>query len=184
MPYHLFDTAFGTCAIAWSEAGLIRVQLPEATRAQTEARMRLGGVAPADSPLPQFALDAVDTLQAYLAGSTASLDALHLDESIVTTFDASIYRALRAVPRGATVTYGDLAKQVGQPGAARAVGMAMGRNPWPVIVPCHRVLASGHKLGGFSAPGGTATKERLLALEGVVVGDPVLPGLFDQPAAS
>ena len=184
MPYHLFDTAFGTCAIAWSEAGLTRVQLPEATRAQTEARMQRGRAEPAQMPLPARAQDAVDALQRYFAGSAAPLDALRLDESIVSAFNASIYRALRAVPRGTTVTYGDLARQVGQPGAARAVGMAMGRNPWPVIVPCHRVLARGKKMGGFSAPGGTATKERLLGLEGVVVGDPVLPGLFDRSAAS
>ena len=184
MPYHLFDTVLGTCAIAWSEAGLTRVQLPDATVAQTEARMRRGGAEPAQMPLPAFAADAVDALRRYLAGTADALETLRLDESIVTVFNASIYRALRAVPRGTTVTYGDLARRVGQPGAARAVGMAMGRNPWPVIVPCHRVLASGGKMGGFSAPGGTATKERLLALEGVAVGDPVLPGLFDQRGRS
>lgn len=184
MPYHLFETAIGTCAIAWSEAGLTRVQLPEATPATTEALMRRGGAEPAGMPLPGFAVDAVDALQGYLAGSAGSLETLRLDESIVTAFNAAIYRALRKVPRGVTVTYGDLAKQVGQPYAARAVGMAMGRNPWPIIVPCHRVLATGKKIGGFSAPGGTATKEKLLALEGVTVGDPVLPGLFDRQDGS
>ncbi|HRD78041.1 MAG TPA: methylated-DNA--[protein]-cysteine S-methyltransferase [Hyphomicrobiaceae bacterium] len=180
MPYHLFDTAFGTCAIAWSDAGLTRVQLPEATREATEARMRRAGTNAAEPPPPAFAADAVTALQSYFSRAPVSLDELRLDESIVSTFNASIYRALRAVPRGATVTYGDLAIRIGQPGAARAVGMAMGRNPWPVIVPCHRVLARGGKMGGFSAPGGTATKERLLALEDVTVGDPVLPGLFEQ----
>lgn len=184
MPYHLFDTKFGPCAIAWSEAGLTRVQLPEATRAMTEARMLRGGAEPAEVPLPAFAQDAVGALQRYFAGSTGTLEALPLDESIVTEFNSSIYRALRAVPWGTTVTYGDLAKRVGQPGAARAVGVAMGRNPWPVIVPCHRVLASGQKIGGFSAPGGTATKEKLLSLERVEVGDPVLPGLFDRLPSS
>lgn len=179
MPYHLFDTAFGTCAIAWSEAGLIRVQLPEPTRAETEARIQRAGAEPSAMPLPAFVTEAVSALQMYLAGTAVAFDTLRLDESIVSTFNASIYRVLRAVPRGTTVTYGDLASRVGQPGAARAVGMAMGRNPWPVIVPCHRVLASGGKMGGFSAPGGTTTKERLLALEGVAVGDPLLPGLFD-----
>lgn len=184
MPYHLFDTTFGTCGIAWSETGLTRVQLPEATAEKTEARMRRGSADPARMPLPAFAADAVNALQRYMSGTAEPLDALRLDESIVTTFNASIYRALRAVPRGTTVTYGDLAKRVGQPGAARAVGVAMGSNPWPVIVPCHRVLASGGKMGGFSAPGGTLTKEKLLALEGVTVGDPVLPGLFDQQRES
>ncbi len=164
MPYHLFDTRFGTCGIAWSGAGLTRVQLPEATRAKTEARLGRGGTEPAEPLLSAFVQDAVDALTQYFAGLPVPLEALRLDESVVTEFNASIYRALRAVPRGTTVTYGDLAKHVGHPGAARAVGMAMGRNPWPVIVPCHRVLASGHKMGGFSAPGGTATKERLLGL--------------------
>jgi methylated-DNA-[protein]-cysteine S-methyltransferase len=184
MPYHLFDTAFGTCAIAWSEAGLIRVQLPESTHAETEARIRRAGTESSGMPLPAFATDAVSALQMYLAGTSVALETLPLDETFVSAFNASIYRALRAVPRGTAVTYGDLAKQVGQPGSARAVGMAMGRNPWPVVVPCHRVLASGRKMGGFSAPGGTATKERLLALEGVVVGDPLLLGLFDPRRSS
>lgn len=184
MSYHLFDTAFGTCAIAWSEAGLTRLQLPERTRAETEARIRCDGAEPSGMPLPAFAAEALSALQIYFSGTPVSLDALRLDESFVSTFNVAIYRALRAVPRGTTVTYGDLARQVGQPGAARAVGVAMGRNPWPVIVPCHRVLARGGKMGGFSAPGGTATKERLLALEGAVVGNPVLPGLFDQRHSS
>ena len=176
VPYHLFDTAFGTCAIAWSEAGLTRVLLPEATRSKTEARMRRAGLRPSGPLLPDFAGEAVTALKAHLLGKEASLENLRLDDSFVTSFNASVYRALRRVPRGATVTYGDLARQAGQPGAARAVGVAMGRNPWPVIVPCHRVLASGGKMGGFSAPGGTVTKVRLLALEGVEVGHPKLPG--------
>lgn len=158
---------------------MIRVQLPEATRLETETQIRHVGDAPAIEPLPGFAADAVSALQLYFSGAAVVLDTLRLDERFVSEFNASIYRLLRAVPRGTTVTYGDLAKQAGQPKAAQAVGMAMGRNPWPVIIPCHRVLARGAKMGGFSAPGGTATKERLLALEGVVVGDPVLPGLFD-----
>ncbi|MDX2204951.1 MAG: methylated-DNA--[protein]-cysteine S-methyltransferase [Hyphomicrobiaceae bacterium] len=179
MPYHLFDTAFGSCAIAWSDAGLVRVQLPEPTRADTEERIRRVGAEPSAMPLPACASDAVSALQMHLAGKAVALETLRLDETIVSTFNAAVYRALRAVPRGTTLTYGDLAKRVGQPGAARAVGAAMGSNPWPVIVPCHRVLARGARIGGFSAPGGAATKERLLALEGVVVGDPLLPGLLE-----
>ena len=184
MPYHLFDTTFGTCAIAWSEAGLTRMQLPAPTRSKTEARIRSAGGEPSGMPLPGFAEEAVTAVKSYLGGKDAPLDTLRLDDSFVTSFNASIYRALRRIPRGATVTYGDLAKQVGQPGAARAIGAAMRQNPWPVIVPCHRVLASGGKMGGFSAPGGKATKERLLALEGVEFGDPTLPGLFDPICSS
>ncbi len=138
--------------------------------------MRRAGLERSGTLLPDFVEEAVIALKAHLLGTEAPLDALRLDDSFVTSFNASVYRALRRVPRGTTVTYGDLARQAGQPGAARAVGVAMGRNPWPIIVPCHRVLASGGMMGGFSAPGGTATKERLLALEGVEVGDPKLPG--------
>ena len=145
--------------------------------------MRRGCAEPYDGNLPAHAVTAVGALQRYLADAGDDLSVLQLDFGIVTDFNAAIYRALRAVPRGETVTYGDLAKRVGSPGAARAVGMAMGRNPWPVIVPCHRVLAAGAKMGGFSAPGGTVTKERLLALEGVAVGGtPMFPGFLQGRA--
>ncbi len=179
MPYHLFDTAFGTCGLAWSETGLTRVQLPESTRSATESRVRRAGLEPSsESEIPGFADEALTALKAYFAGTDVSFETLRLDETSVTGFNASVYRALRNVPRGTTVTYGDLAELVGQPGAAQAVGVAMGRNPWPVIVPCHRVLASGGKVGGFSAPGGVSTKEKLLALEGVRVGSQIQPSLF------
>ncbi|MEM8784579.1 MAG: methylated-DNA--[protein]-cysteine S-methyltransferase [Pseudomonadota bacterium] len=190
MPHIRFDTPFGPCALAWSEAGLTRVLLAEQDPSKLDERMAKAGCEPADGPVPSFINNAIAGLRSALAGPASPpdpppldelpLEALPLDESIITPFHASVYRALRRVPRGTTVTYGDLAKQVGEPGAARAIGVAMGRNPWPVIVPCHRVLAAGGKLGGFSAPGGTRTKERLLALEGIVIGDPVLPGLFDR----
>jgi methylated-DNA-[protein]-cysteine S-methyltransferase len=176
--YQVFDTAIGPCAVAWSTRGLTRVQLPDRTTAETEACITRDDRAKCNGDAPAFAAAAMTSLQRFFARDGDDLHAIKLDFSIVTDFNAIIYRALRAVPRGETVTYGDLAKHVGSPGAARAVGMAMGRNPWPVIVPCHRVLASGRKMGGFSAPGGTVTKEKLLALEGVTVGDPVLPGLF------
>jgi methylated-DNA-[protein]-cysteine S-methyltransferase len=102
-----------------------------------------------------------------------------LDLTGVSPFHAQVYDAARAIAWGQTASYGELARRVGAPGAARAVGQAMGRNPVPIIIPCHRVLASGHKLGGFSAFGGAGTKQRLLALEGVSLGgdQPCLPGL-------
>ncbi|MEL6288155.1 MAG: methylated-DNA--[protein]-cysteine S-methyltransferase [Pseudomonadota bacterium] len=178
MRYTLFETAIGRCALAWSERGITRMRLPGATEAETEASVARYG-ARASTSEPAFVAEAITALDAYFLGTDVDLGAVPLDADGVPAFHAAVYRALREVPRGGTVTYGALAEQVGQPGAARAVGVAMGRNPWPVIVPCHRVLASGGKMGGFSAPGGTSTKERLLALEGVRVGDPVLPGLFD-----
>ncbi len=158
MPYHIFDTALGPCAIAWSEDGLTRVQLPDATHAKTEARMQRNRAVPASMPLPDLASEAVRSLQSYFMGEAAPLETLTLDETIVTAFNASIYRALRAVPRGMTVTYGELARHIGRPGAARAVGMAMGRNPWPVIVPCHRVLASGSSSSRAIASWARATR--------------------------
>ena len=148
MPYRLFDTAFGTGAVAWSEAGLTRVLLPEGTRSNTEARVRRGGMEASGMPLSNLAVEAVAALKvkANWPGTEASLETLRLDDSFVTSFNASIYRALRGVPRGTTVTYGNLARQVRRPRAARAVGGAPGRNPWPIIVPCHRVFASGGEM--------------------------------------
>ena len=113
-----------------------------------------------------------------MGGRRVDFSQLELDLAGVSDFHRAIYDAARRIGWGETVTYGELAEQVGSPGAARAVGQAMGRNPIPVIIPCHRVLASGRKIGGFSAPGGAVTKTRLLALEGVHLdkGTPLLPG--------
>ena len=165
--YHLFPTSFGTCGIAWSERGLTRVQLPEPTDAQTEARLRRGGDRASRGALPALASQAIDAMTQYLSGNRVSFDKLQLDESDIPPFNAAIYRVLRRVPQGTTVTYGELAKQQGEPGAARAVGVAMSKNPWPIIVPCHRVLGADGKLTGFSAYGGLVTKLKLLTLEGV-----------------
>lgn len=182
MRYCLFQTAFGACAICWSPRGLTRVFLPEAKPEALEERLCILGASLPKAPPPPFVSEAVGALTRYFTGRGSAFEAIPLDEAGLAEFPASVYRALRAVPQGETTTYGALARSVGQPGAARAVGVAMGRNPWPVIVPCHRVLATGRSIGGFSAPGGTATKEKLLALEGVRLGEPTLPGLFDEPA--
>jgi methylated-DNA-[protein]-cysteine S-methyltransferase len=118
-------------------------------------------------------------LEAYFAGERVDLSGVALDLGGVPAFHSDIYAVLRTLSWGVTATYGELARRVGAPGAARAVGQAMGRNPVPIIVPCHRVLAAGGKIGGFSAYGGALTKERLLALEGVHLGGtPPLPGLL------
>lgn len=117
---------------------------------------------------------------AYFEGEPVDLSFIPLDMSDLTETEQAIYTALRLVPYGQTTTYGELAARIGQPGAARAVGMAMARNPWPLVVPCHRVLAKGGALHGFSAPGGLDTKRRMLVMEGVDLdrGEPMLPGLF------
>lgn len=179
--YCLFETPLGPCAIAWSAAGLTRVLLPGRDAEATEHRARRDAEPWAKNrALPDVAAKSVAALTAYFAGDRPDLGDLLLDWSGIPDFHRRIYRALALVPYGTTVTYGALAHRIGEPGAARAVGAALGRNPWPVLIPCHRVLASGHKLGGFSAPGGVATKRALLGLEGALAEStaPLLPGLL------
>lgn len=174
---HAFDTALGRCAVAWTGRGLRRVMLPERSDGALERRLARAGARPA-APPPEIAAT-VAALAAYAGGEAVDFDATPLDESGIADFERKVYAALRAVPRGTTTTYGALAAAVGAPGLAREIGVAMGRNPWPVVTPCHRVLAAQGRLGGFSAPGGAETKRRLLALEGVYPdGSPDLPGLF------
>jgi methylated-DNA-[protein]-cysteine S-methyltransferase len=176
--YLLFPTAFGTCGIAWRDGGLTRLQLPERDVSATERRLA-GGAAPAqpdeEPPHVQWAIVA---LQRYFAGRAVDFSGILVDLERCSPFHQRIYAALREVAWGKTTTYGALAAEVGSPDAARAIGQAMGRNPVPIIVPCHRVLASGGKIGGFSAPGGATTKERLLVLEGVARPRPENPPLL------
>jgi methylated-DNA-[protein]-cysteine S-methyltransferase len=176
--YCLFDTAIGPCGIAWSERGITRLQLPEAERAATDKRLRARspGATPAEPP-PAVA-QAIAELQRYLNGEQVDFSAVALDLAPATSFDRKIYEAARTVPWGETASYGELAAKAGVPGQARETGQSLSRNPVSIIVPCHRVLASGRKPGGFSAYGGVLTKERLLALENVELRPPVLPGLF------
>ena len=178
--HHLvFGTRMGACGIAWSERGVTRVQLPERTPAATERRL-MGrpanrGVGKPAAPVRE----AIAMLERYFAGEPIDFASVALDLTGVGPFHRKVYEAARSLGWGQTASYGDLARQAGSPGAARAVGQAMGHNPVPIIIPCHRVLASGRKIGGFSAFGGAVTKERLLALEGVHLGSgtPLLPGL-------
>jgi methylated-DNA-[protein]-cysteine S-methyltransferase len=165
--YHVFETKLGFAAIAWCDAGVVRFNLPGPKETATN---RLGGATPAEPP-PHIAA-IVAQARRYFAGERIDFDTIGLDLSSVDPFRRSIYEALRKVGFGETVTYGELAKRVGarEPQAAQDVGVAMARNPVPLIIPCHRVLAAGGKIGGFSAPGRTETKEKMLALEGVFVG--------------
>ena len=175
--YTLFDTAIGVCGIAWSARGLTQFQLPGGSRAATEARIRSRSNGVAEEPPPDIAALIAD-VQRYCTGEEVDFSAVAVDLSTLSDFQQKLYLSLRAVGWGRTTTYGDLARGLDCPDA-RDVGQAMGKNPVPLIIPCHRVLAAGGKPGGFSAPGGTATKEKLLALEGVRLGNgaPRLPGL-------
>jgi len=164
--YTLFDTAIGRCAIAWNPLGVVAVQLPEASPGQTIRRICEKSAAGAVFlPAPPAMQRAVAAIVGLLQGSGESLAAIALDQSSLSPFYRRIYAAARAIPPGQTLTYGELARQCGAPAAARAVGQAMARNPFPLIVPCHRVMAARPGGGGFSAHGGIDTKARLLRLE-------------------
>jgi methylated-DNA-[protein]-cysteine S-methyltransferase len=166
--YSLFDTPLGTCGIAWSERGICMLQLPEARESSTRARVAKRfpqALAAAPSSAAQSAIDAISAL---LSGERRDLLEIQLDFAGVPEFHQRVYLAARQVLPRSTVTYGELARRIAAPGAARAVGQALGRNPFAIIVPCHRVLAAGGKLGGFSANGGTSTKVRMLAIEGAL----------------
>jgi methylated-DNA-[protein]-cysteine S-methyltransferase len=174
----LLDTPLGPIGLAWSEQGLARLQLPEAERATTERRLAATAHSRPAPPLAAIA-DAIGLLQRYCAGERVDFAALALDLADAPPFHRQVYEAARVVGWGETATYGEIARRVGEPGAARAVGQALGRNPIAIIVPCHRILASGGRIGGFSAHGGARAKARLLALEGVHAGGtPPLPGLL------
>jgi len=173
----LFDTAIGRCAIGWAAAGIVTVQLPGASDVATRARAsRYTGAATAGSP-PTPVVAAVRGIRVLLDGEAVDLGFVELDFEWVPEFHRRVYEVARTIPPGRTMTYGEVATRLGEPGAARAVGQALGRNPFAIVVPCHRVLAAGGKLGGFSARGGVHTKRRMLALEGAPAGGP--PTLFD-----
>ncbi|MDB4937058.1 MAG: methylated-DNA--protein-cysteine methyltransferase [Labilithrix sp.] len=183
MPWTLFDTAVGRCGLAWNDAGLTWVQLPEEDRDATRARLLskagdAGTIASAKTT-PPWVKDAMARLREHLAGKPQDLSRVPLDIARVPDFTAKIYRAAQAVPAGRTATYGELAGIAGSPGASRAVGRAMATNPWPVIVPCHRVVAAGGGAGGFSAYGGLVTKEKILKLEGATLTPSNQASLFD-----
>jgi methylated-DNA-[protein]-cysteine S-methyltransferase len=172
--YCIFETAGGYCGIAWSEMGITRLQLPTRSAAATERllRRRAPAAEPAE-PTPAVAATIV-AVQRYFAGEAVDFSAVRLDLGETDPFFAQIYAAARGVGWGRTTTYGALAKELDAgPEAARDVGEAMARNPVALIIPCHRVLAAGGKIGGFSAPGGAAAKLRMLALEGIDLTPPV-----------
>jgi methylated-DNA-[protein]-cysteine S-methyltransferase len=165
--FALFDSALGRCTLAWGESALLTVMLPGADEARTRAALlrRCPQAVERPPPWPAFVAAAIAGMQALLRGEAADLTGLPIDLDPIESFDRRVFVAARELGPGETCTYGELARAIGAPDAARAVGAALGRNPWPLIVPCHRVLAVGGQLGGFSAPGGAATKRRLLEIE-------------------
>jgi methylated-DNA-[protein]-cysteine S-methyltransferase len=166
--YLIFETAGGVCGIAWNNVGITRFQLPtkSAEAAERTLLRRLAG-AKRGAPTPEV-VEAVAAVKRYFEGEETDFSGFKLDLGEQDPFFEQIYAAARRVGWGRTTTYGTLAKELGAgPEAARDVGQAMAKNPVALIIPCHRVLAAGGKVGGFSAPGGSAAKIRMLALEGL-----------------
>ena len=165
--YALFDTAIGRCAIAWGARGITRCALPAASE-EALRRHIAGGRAQAEQPAPPAIAAAITRIVALLAGARDDLRDLVLDLDDIPEFHRRVFATARAIAPGNTVTYGELARRLGTPGAARAVGQALGANPFPIVVPCHRIVAADGSLGGFSAPGGARTKRRMLQIEGAI----------------
>jgi methylated-DNA-[protein]-cysteine S-methyltransferase len=171
--YHIFETASGFCAIAWNGVGITSFRLPSRTAEAAERSLlrRLAGAEPGVPP--QQVAQVVVAAKRYFEGEEIDFSDVPLDLEEQEDFFARVYAAARRVGWGNTTTYGALAKELGAgPEAARDVGQAMAKNPVPLIIPCHRVLAAGGKVGGFSAPGGQSAKLRMLELEGIRPGPP------------
>ena len=174
--FTLFDTAIGRCAIAWSVRGIVGVQLPARDDGAMRGRLLRRHPGAREAAPPNAVAQAIADITALIAGEPRDLSDVVLDLTGVPEFNRRVYAVARTIKPGATLTYGGIAAQLGEPDA-RGVGEAMGQNPCPIIVPCHRVVAAGGKTGGFSAPGGAATKRRLLAIEGASADAPTL---FDR----
>lgn len=175
MHYALFDTAIGACGLAWSDAGISRVQLPAAEARDTRLRLARHPNFREYAPTPAIAR-VITLLQAYMRGEAADFGWVDVDMAGADALERQVYVAARDIPWGQAISYGDLAERISLPNGARDVGQALARNPTAIIVPCHRIIASGGKLGGFSAPGGPDTKLKLLELEGVRIGTPAGQG--------
>ena len=175
--FAIFDTAIGPCGIVWGERGITGVQLPMGTEEKTRKRIhQRNGEVPEAEP-PAEVRRAIDGMIELLAGKPNDLADVVLDLDGVPEFNRGVYDIARKIPPGQTMTYGDIAKKLGGVELSRDVGQALGRNPCPIVVPCHRVLAAGNKPGGFSANGGVVTKLKMLAIEGAAVNH--TPSLFD-----
>ncbi|WP_116045061.1 methylated-DNA--[protein]-cysteine S-methyltransferase [Amycolatopsis palatopharyngis] len=172
--FAVFDTAIGWCGIAWGAHGIVGAQLPEGGRQPTLDRLHRRFPDVAESVPPATTQQAIDGVTDLLRGSAVDLSAVELDLEGVPAFHRRVYEVARTIPPGSTLTYGDIAHRLNAPGSARAVGQALGSNPFAPIVPCHRVLAAGGGTGGFSAGGGTATKLRMLTIEGARAEEPAL----------
>ena len=175
--FALFDTPIGICGIEWGPRGINGVQLPMGSDDKTRGRIRQRRGDTVESEPTAEVQRAIDRIVELLAGKPDDLRDIALDLADVPEFNRGVYDIARGIPPGQTMTYGDIAKRLGGVELSRDVGQALGRNPCPIVVPCHRVLAAGQKPGGFSAKGGVTTKLKMLAIEGAAVNH--TPSLFD-----
>ena len=175
--FAIFDTSIGRCGIVWGLRGINAVQLPMGSEDKTRTRIHQRHGEIAETPPPAEVQRAIDGIVELLAGKPNDLADVVLDLEGVPEFNRGVYDIARTIPPGQTLTYGDIAKRLGGVELSRDVGQALGHNPCPIVVPCHRVLAAGGKPGGFSANGGVTTKLKMLAIEGAVVNH--TPSLFD-----
>lgn len=164
--------------MAWTARGVSRVFLPEGDRAALRERIAVRCPEAVEGPAPAGVQEAIEGIVASLGGCPADLASVPLDMEAVPEFHRRVYEVARAIPFGKVMTYGEVARRLGAPGASRAVGQALGRNPFALVVPCHRVLAAGGRPGGFSARGGLVTKHRLLSIEGYAGRE---RSLFEEP---
>jgi methylated-DNA-[protein]-cysteine S-methyltransferase len=172
--FALFDTAIGWCGVAWSERGIVGVQLPEGGEQATRSRLRRRFPDAGEAVPPAHVQHVISQIVALLDGERPDLRQAVLDPAAVPDFNRRVYDVARSIPAGSTWTYGEVAERLGDRSLARDVAQALGQNPFPIIVPCHRVMAAGGKTGGFSAPGGVRTKLRLLSIERAQSGGPAL----------
>jgi methylated-DNA-[protein]-cysteine S-methyltransferase len=175
--FTLFDTAIGSCGIEWGPRGINGVQLPMGNDEKTRNRIRQRRGETVESEPTAEVQRVIERIVELLAGKPDDLRDVALDLEGVPEFNRGVYDIARSIPPGQTLTYGDIAKRLGGVELSRDVGQALGRNPCPIVVPCHRVLAAGQKPGGFSARGGVTTKLKMLAIEGAPVNH--TPSLFD-----
>ena len=179
----LFETVIGCCAIVWSVRGIAGVQLPDRSEAATRTRLLRRFPQALEAPPPAEVRRAIDDILALLRGERRDLSQVTIDIGAVSEFHRRVYEVARRIPAGETLSYGEVAERLGDRNLAREVAEALSQNPCPIIVPCHRILAAGGKPGGFSAPGGVATKLRLLTIEGAQPEGPEGPKgpmLFDR----
>ena len=172
--YALFETAIGRCGIVWSERGIGGVQFPEGSDQATRKRLLRRHPNTHEAAPPEAVRRTIADIVALLAGERRDLDDAVLDWAAVPDFNRRVYDVARAIPPGSTLSYGEVAERLGDRNLARDVAQALGQNPFPIVVPCHRVMAAGGKTGGFSAPGGVRTKLRLLSIERAQPSGPTL----------